>query len=222
MSPFIKKSLAQPDRVCLRLKDLRLKQGLSLDEMAAKTKIQRHYLVAIEECNFDQLPSGNLYRKQFIRRYAQTLGVPSDPLVRQFMFEEADPETKVDPQKSTTNLSRSNLPNLIQRLGIALVALGLMFYLGNEVFAMVAPPTLIITSPADAIMVENSSIVIQGRSEPEVMILVNGRPIENQSSGNFSTTLNLVSGVNTIVVTAQKKHGQTTTRTIHLTAKISS
>src|SRR5690606_20085750 len=60
-----------------KLKEARLKQGLSLNEIAAKTRIQAHFLEAIEQDNLAKIP-GDFFRKSFVRQYASTLGLDPD------------------------------------------------------------------------------------------------------------------------------------------------
>ncbi|HEY9853257.1 MAG TPA: RodZ domain-containing protein [Leptolyngbyaceae cyanobacterium] len=56
------------------LRYLRQEQSLSLDEVAAKTKVQARLLNAIEEANLEQLPEP-IYIKGFIKKYADVLGL---------------------------------------------------------------------------------------------------------------------------------------------------
>lgn len=58
-----------------RLRQARLAQTRSLDELAAQTRIHRRHLEAIESGRIDHLPEGP-YVKAFIREYARSLGVP--------------------------------------------------------------------------------------------------------------------------------------------------
>ena len=60
-----------------KLKESRLKQGLSLDEIAGKTRIQIHFLEAIEQDRLEKIP-GDFFRKSFVRQYATTLGLDPD------------------------------------------------------------------------------------------------------------------------------------------------
>lgn len=60
-----------------KLKEARLKQGLSLNEIAGKTRIQTHFLEAIEQDNLAKIP-GDFFRKSFVRQYASTLGLDPD------------------------------------------------------------------------------------------------------------------------------------------------
>ncbi|MCL1467169.1 helix-turn-helix domain-containing protein [Argonema galeatum] len=56
------------------LRHLRQEQSLSLEEVAAKTKVQARLLNAIEEGNLEPLPEP-VYIQGFIKRYADTLGL---------------------------------------------------------------------------------------------------------------------------------------------------
>ncbi|MCZ2155411.1 MAG: DUF4115 domain-containing protein [Bryobacterales bacterium] len=60
-----------------KLKEARLKQGLSLNEIAGKTRIQAHLLEAIESDDLQKIP-GDFFRKSFVRQYAETLGLNPD------------------------------------------------------------------------------------------------------------------------------------------------
>ncbi len=55
-----------------RLKEARLAKGLSLDDLQAITKIQKRYLIGIEEGNFQSMP-GNFYVRAFIKQYAEAV-----------------------------------------------------------------------------------------------------------------------------------------------------
>lgn len=58
-----------------RLKNIREAQGLSLAAISRVTKIQKHYLLAIEEGALEELPSGP-YVRGFIRQYCEILSAP--------------------------------------------------------------------------------------------------------------------------------------------------
>lgn len=62
---------------------VRQKSGVSLQEIAAATKIAVSYLRAIEEGVFDRLPGG-IYTVSYIRQYARAIDYDEDELVRQY------------------------------------------------------------------------------------------------------------------------------------------
>ena len=75
----------QPD-----LASLRRKQGLSLGEIAQKTKIGSRYLEAIERGHFAKLPGG-FYDVSYIRQYAQAVGCDEHSLLEEYRSSLPDP-----------------------------------------------------------------------------------------------------------------------------------
>ncbi len=68
------------------LKTARESKGLSLNDVHDKTRISIAVLGAIENGRFDQLPPGP-YARNFIRSYADFLGVDSQPILEHFKRE---------------------------------------------------------------------------------------------------------------------------------------
>lgn len=62
-----------------RLKEARLDKDLSLDDLQSMTKIQKRYLLGIEEGNYSSMP-GNFYVRAFIKQYAEALGLNPDEI----------------------------------------------------------------------------------------------------------------------------------------------
>lgn len=60
-----------------RLKEAREEKGMSLDDLQAATKIQKRYLTALEEGNYDVIP-GKFYVRAFIKQYAEAVGLNSE------------------------------------------------------------------------------------------------------------------------------------------------
>ena len=64
-----------------RLKEARLSKGYSLDDLQEITKIQKRYLVGIEEGNYSIMP-GSFYVRAFIKQYAEAVGLDSKVIFR--------------------------------------------------------------------------------------------------------------------------------------------
>ncbi|MFK3938761.1 helix-turn-helix domain-containing protein [Alkalihalobacillus sp. NPDC078783] len=62
------------------LKQARVDKQLSLEDLQRTTKIQKRYLVAIEEGRFDSLP-GMFYARAFVKTYAEAVGLDSTELL---------------------------------------------------------------------------------------------------------------------------------------------
>ncbi len=65
------------------LRSARTKQGLSLEDVAAKTMIQPRFITAIEQGKVEELPEA-LYVRGFIRRIAEVIGVDGTALAESF------------------------------------------------------------------------------------------------------------------------------------------
>jgi cytoskeleton protein RodZ len=63
------------------LRELRERQGISIDEIARSTRVLHHYLEALESDDLASLPAP-VFAKGFIRAYCQALGVPADEAIR--------------------------------------------------------------------------------------------------------------------------------------------
>jgi cytoskeleton protein RodZ len=64
------------------LKEGRQQAGLSIREIAERTRIRRTYLEALEADRFDLLP-GDVYALGFTRLYAEAVGLEAAPLLAQ-------------------------------------------------------------------------------------------------------------------------------------------
>lgn len=58
----------------------RIRQGVTLQQIAGTTKISRRYLEAIERGAFKELPGG-VYTINYLRQYAQAVGWDESALV---------------------------------------------------------------------------------------------------------------------------------------------
>jgi transcriptional regulator with XRE-family HTH domain len=83
------------------LKSARLKKGISLEQMAAKTRIDIKFLEAIDNGNFGFLPE--LYVKAFIKQYAKVVELDEDEVVKRYddakaskLVEDDTPTSKPD------------------------------------------------------------------------------------------------------------------------------
>lgn len=67
----------------LKLRTFRERRGITLESVAAATKINRSLLEELERGNPVHWPHG-IYRRAFIRAYAATVGLPIEETVREF------------------------------------------------------------------------------------------------------------------------------------------
>lgn len=114
------------------LKNTREEKSLSLDDIQASTKIQKHYLQAIEKGDYEQLP-GSFYTRAFIKNYAEALGLDPDRLFEEYA--EDIPESNrqwQNPLPSRSSHERpqapspSKFPALIPKFLAAVAIIGIL------------------------------------------------------------------------------------------------
>jgi cytoskeletal protein RodZ len=97
-------------------------RGVSLDEIAAATRIATRFLEALEQERWDQLPGG-AFNRGFIRSVARFLGIDEDDLIAEY-----DYERKIVEEQSTSSANAAhpteiprNWRPIITAIAIALV-----------------------------------------------------------------------------------------------------
>ncbi|MGV2941180.1 helix-turn-helix domain-containing protein [Mesobacillus sp. LC4] len=120
------------------LKEAREARGLSLDELQSITKIQKRYLLGIEEGNYSMMP-GKFYVRAFIKQYAEAVGLDPEQLFEQHKneipstYNEELPEqlSRVQSRKSIspdTSKILDILPKIL--IGVFIIgAIALIWYL---------------------------------------------------------------------------------------------
>ena len=86
------------DRFAEQLRKARLKKGVSLQQMAAKTRIDFKFLEAIDNGNFGFLPE--LYVKAFVRQYAKAVDLDEQETIKKFEIAKAGKIIEDDEPKS--------------------------------------------------------------------------------------------------------------------------
>ncbi|GAE43743.1 helix-turn-helix domain-containing protein [Mesobacillus boroniphilus] len=120
------------------LKEAREAKGLSLDELQSITKIQKRYLLGIEEGNYSMMP-GKFYVRAFIKQYAEAVGLDPEQLFEQHKNEIPSTYNEELPEQLSRVQSRRSLSpdtskvlDFLPKLLIALFMIGaiaLIWYL---------------------------------------------------------------------------------------------
>ena len=109
------------------LKRERELRGVTLEEVAAATRISARFLEALENEQWDRLPGG-AFNRGFIRSVARYLGLDEDNMVAEYALETRGREESsgsVDAQ--TEGMPRDLRPLIVGAIIVALIVLGLIF-----------------------------------------------------------------------------------------------
>lgn len=72
------------DKFAEELREQREKSGITIQQIASKTRIDKKFLEAIDQGNFSFLPE--LYVKAFIKEYAMVIGLDGEETVKKFLI----------------------------------------------------------------------------------------------------------------------------------------
>lgn len=122
------------------LRQARAHKGVTLREVETATRINRHWLLALEEEHFDQLPAP-IYQRGIVRNYATYLNLDQAKLLQLFADVRGDnpaDELAILAQPTTLATAGSFVPNFAV-IAFIVVAMGAIFAWGYS--AYFAAPT---------------------------------------------------------------------------------
>ncbi|EEL49755.1 Transcriptional regulator [Bacillus cereus Rock3-44] len=91
-----------------KLKEAREAKGLSIDQLHEVTKIQKRYLVTIEEGDYSILP-GAFYVRAFIKQYAEAVGLNGEELLVEYQSVIPQSESHDVPQVSKSQKTQETM-----------------------------------------------------------------------------------------------------------------
>ena len=92
-----------------RLRQERESKGLSLEDLQKLTKIQKRYLLGIEEGNYEVMP-GKFYVRAFIKQYCEAIGLDTDAIFEEYKSDSPSTQTEDMPQQLSRVRSRKESP----------------------------------------------------------------------------------------------------------------
>lgn len=220
MSLFCLKKLPPSIFLSEQFKKARAEKGLDFFSLSLTTGVPEKYLRALEEHNFSALPPAKAYRLAYVKSYAEALGLPPDKCIRQFKIEDG---LKNIPAQHTILSNKKKLNGsialLLRNISLIIFVIAFAFYFIYQIRGILEPPHLIIFSPDEGYVTEQNNILVRGETDKETKLTVNGQDIMVNEEGKFEVNLDLSKGVNTITISATKKHGKTTSNTRHVVVK---
>src|SRR5690625_2880453 len=116
-----------------KLNETREAKHLSLDDIQEMTKIQKRYLVAIEQEDFHTLP-GRFYARAFIKEYAQAVGLDHIELLQDFDEsniqvdqEENFQYTRMEKSRRARTPRSSSIFSLFPTIIVIILVIGIIF-----------------------------------------------------------------------------------------------
>ncbi|MBI5466844.1 MAG: helix-turn-helix domain-containing protein [Candidatus Kerfeldbacteria bacterium] len=206
---FVQRPLPASNTLGERLRQLREESNISLDELGRLTQVAPKYLAAIEQGTYRDMP-GQVYARQFVRRYAEVMQTDVDFALNLF-----DQEYRivrgggVGERPLLTPRVNAEWPWWRRhiRIIVAVVVIAVVVvYLGLQLLRLYTPPELTILVPARDITTTETTITVSGVTEVGAAVTINGQDIQVTNNGQFSEQVDLRVGLNTLQIRAIKKH----------------
>ncbi len=206
---FSKKPLHAGATLGDRLRALRTEAGLSVEQIAKKTDISAKYITALEESRYNDVP-GLVYARQFVRRYSEAL--ETDVPMALSIFEQEYIVVK--------NTQPNNRPLLSQRVSTdfhwtrrhgrliiaSLIVALFLGYLAVQAAKNFLPPQLHISEPSQDVSTRSLTITVSGTTDQNATVTINDQDVQTSGDGAFTESIDLRLGLNTLKISAIKKH----------------
>lgn len=206
-------------RVSEILKEERERKGLSFDYIENLLKIKSEYLYAIEEGQFNKLPSQS-YAIGFIKNYADFLGLPKNKVIALYKREYIDEKHEIMPEfrKNTGRFNKKSFFNakIIFIISVFLIVFIFIIYQYSSLFF---GPPLSLSSPKDGQVVNDNLVQIKGKTDSYSVIFVDKEEVYVNMDGSFKKTLYVFPGKKEIEIIAKNRFGKETREKVEVTVE---
>lgn len=190
------------------LREKRLLLELTIDQVAARTKVKPEYLSAIEISDFGKLPSVPV-TKGFLKSYARVLHLNPETMIAMYRRDveeikgEILPHGFIEPPVKRTRLF--SVPTLLTAISIVAFLSFLLF----QLLSWWSLPKLKLLQPEEG-EIYGELVSFKGISDPDATVKVGDQSVLLNQSGEFSLDLLYPAGTHRILIQATSRVGKTT------------
>lgn len=221
MSTFCAKKIASP--LCLgdKFKKAREEHGFTVQDFTSKTGLSVKHINCLEKNYFSELPKAKVFRLAYLRAYTNTFNLDKEAILKQFAEEGGWNDLTKNQKVSRFSFSSLSTLSIVAR-NFLIAGFVILFasYLIWQVKGVMTPPKLLVYTPIEGMVTSQLNIAVQGTTEKETHLTINGQEVRPNEKGQFDSPVDLSNGINEITISATKKHGKTTTITRHIIGKI--
>ena len=202
------------------LREERERKGLSIDDVVGAIKIKREFLEAIENADYNSLPSES-YALGFVKNYALFLGIPLNRASALFRREYEAKKIEIMPHFRRTKAfaGRKLFLRSPRSYLIITVILVVLFYIVFQFSFVFMGPKLTVTAPQNNQEVSTHVVSVSGKTDPYATVNVNGEEVYVDLTGSFQKTLYVYSGNKKITIVAKNRFGKETKKEIPISVK---
>lgn len=203
-----------------RLKMLRKRKHLSLEQAEEATKVRRRFLEALEKGDYGALPA-DVYTMGFLAKYAEFLGTSKEELLEEYRRERGRTKGRrlFSPETALKEKRFILTPRLMVFGLIALVFIGLIGYIFYSAKNFTSPPNLEISSPVQESVIRQDSVEVIGKTDEGATLKINDQVVYLDDRGNFHEKVKLQPGLNNIELCATNRVKKETIKVIKILAE---
>lgn len=191
------------------LKEKRLLKELSLETVAAKTKIKLEYLEAIENSDFSLLPSST-FAKGFLRNYASFLYLNPDTIVAMFRRDYTEnAKGEIIPRGLVTPLGTKPKYFTVNMILTTLAIIAFLGFLSFQLFIWWSLPKIKLISPQNG-DTYGEKVTFKGTTAMDATVKVDTQQVIVDPSGQFTLDLIYPSGTHTVIIESTSRRGKST------------
>lgn len=189
------------------LKEKRLLKELALNDVAKKTKIKVEYLEAIENSNYNALPSST-FAKGFLRNYASFLYVNPDTIVAMFRRDFTQNEKgEIIPRGLVAPVSTK--PKFFS-VNTILVSIAVLVFLGFLLFQLLSwwsLPRLKLLQPESG-DTYGEKVTFKGITSRDATVKVGSQQVIVDQNGQFTLDMLFPAGTHTVIIETSNRQGK--------------
>ena len=201
------------------LRQKREEKELNLEAVSNETKIKKEFLEAIEDGQFQSLPSES-YALGFVKNYAKYLGINTASIVPLFRREYKSRHVPIVPEFRKYQHKFNKKFFLNSRSFLFLTVIFIMLgYILFQYNSIIFPPKIEIEKPHSGQEITSNVVEVEGRTDPYATVLIDGDEAYVALSGDFKKSIFVFSGDKKIEIVAKNRFGKESRREINIKVK---
>lgn len=190
------------------VKSARVRKKFSIKHLEDITKIKSDFIDAIEKQDWGKLPNFST-TLGFIKSIAGAIDIDEKTAVAVFKRDYPPKVQAVNPKPDVVNKFVWS-PKLTFSIGVGLVIVLILGYLGIQYSKFTSAPALEIESPKDGQVVQGKYVVVSGTTDTDAKIIVNNQTVLVNADGKFLVGLEIASETKEVEIKAIGRSGKET------------
>jgi cytoskeletal protein RodZ len=190
------------------IKKARVRKKYSRARLEEATKIKKGFIEAIENENWEKLPEYPVLHG-FISSIAKTLKVDVDMLTAILRRDYPPKKLDVNPKPDVSE-KFSWSPRLTFLASSIVISVAILAYLVFQYMSFISPPRLEIFEPKEGQEIATSTLVVEGKTDSDVVVRINNQSVLINDEGDFSEEINIFEGTGEIEIVATSRSGRIT------------